>query len=192
MIRNVNENIHDGKNNNALDQTNNTQHTNTNDRNENHETNTIENRTTRNNGIENAQDRIMKENKKNDDTSIVSIDDMDEEELQRYLEMATQLIPIEEEHPTEQPTVNNEMNVHSDNEASEESLSIGGSHGKEPGMIRISGFNPNGIKQQQLEAQIQHCIDSSIDVQCFSEINLDVYKTKVRTELVKTIKKMDK
>ena len=59
-------------------------------------------------------------------------------------------------------------------------------------MIQISGFNPNGIKQQQLEAQIQHCKDSSIDVQCFSEINLDVYKTKVRTDLVKTIKKMDK
>ena len=122
---------------------------------------------------------------------------MDEEELQRYLEMATQLIPIEEEEPTEQPTVNNETNVQSDVEASEESASIGsasigGSHGKEPGMIRISGFNPNGIKQQQLETQIQHCIDSSIDVQCFSEINLDVYKTKVRTELVKTIKKMDK
>ena len=82
--------------------------------------------------------------------------------------------------------------MQSDIETSEELSSIGGYQGKEPGMIRISGFNPNGIKQQQLEAQIQYCIDSSIDVQCFSEINLDVYKTKVRTELVKTIKKMDK
>ena len=150
MIRNNNKNIHNENNNNAIEQTNNTQHTttNTNNRNENHETTTIENRTTNNNEIENEQDRTTKENTKNDDTSIVSIDDMNEEDLQRYLEMATQLIPIEEEHPTEKPTVNNRMNAHSDNEASEELLSIGGSHGKEPGMIRISGFNPNGIKQQ--------------------------------------------
>ena len=121
MIRNDNENTHDRMNNNTIDQTINTQHTttntNTNDRNENNEMNTIENRTTNDKGIENKQDRIMNENKKNDDTSIVSIDNINEEDLQRYLEMATQLIPIEEEEPTEQPTVNNEMNVQSDVEA---------------------------------------------------------------------------
>ena len=130
MIRNDNENTHDRMNNNAIDQTNNTQHTNTNtnDRNENHKTNTIENRTTKNNEIE--KERRTKENKKNDEASIVSIDDMNKEELQRYLEMATQLIPIEEEEPTEQPTVN-EKNVQSDIEASEESSTIGGSLGKE-------------------------------------------------------------
>ena len=161
MIRNDNKNTHNRMNNDAIDHTNNTQHTNTNtnDRNENHETNTIENRTTKNNEIE--KERRTKENKKNDEASIVSIDDMNEEELQRYLEMATQLIPIEEES-TEQPT-ENETNVQHDIEASEESSTIGGSHGKEPGMIRISGFNPNGIIQQHLEAQIQHCIDLSID-----------------------------
>ena len=31
-----------------------------------------------------------------------------------------------------------------------------------------------------------------VDVQCFSEMNLDVYKTKGRTDLVKTTRKMDK
>ena len=106
--------------------------------------------------------------------------------------MATQSILIKEELPTEPPTVNNTTNVHFENESPEELLPIGGSHKKEPGMIRISGFNPNGIKQQQLEFQLQHCKDSMIDVQCFSEINLDVYKTKVRTDLVKTIQKMEK
>ena len=64
--------------------------------------------------------------------------------------------------------MNNTTNVHSDNESSEELLLIGGSHRKEPGMIRISGFNLNGIKQQQLKTQIQHCKDSMINVQCFS------------------------
>ena len=41
---------------------------------------------------------------------------MNEDNLQRYLETATQLIPIEEEHPTEQPTVNNTINFHFENE----------------------------------------------------------------------------
>jgi hypothetical protein len=57
----------------------------------------------------------------------------------------------------------------------EESEAIGGriEHAKLPGMIHISGCNPNGIKAHQLKSHLQHSIDLQVDIQCYSEVNTD-------------------
>jgi hypothetical protein len=50
----------------------------------------------------------------------------------------------------------------------EESEAIGGrmEDPKLPGMIRISGCNPNGIKAHQLKSHLQHSMDLKVDIQC--------------------------
>ena len=53
---------------------------------------------------------------------------MSKDDLQLYLEKATQLILIEEEHPTEQTNVNNTTNFQFEHESLDELLTIGGSH----------------------------------------------------------------
>ena len=52
----------------------------------------------------------------------------------------------------------------------EDALPVGGQMGepKIPGMIRISGCNPNGIKANQLQCHLQHSKDLQIDIQCYS------------------------
>jgi hypothetical protein len=76
----------------------------------------------------------------------------------------------------------------------DEALPIGGlmERSKLPGMIRISGFNPNGIKANQLERQLQHSKDFDIDIQCYSEINVNVLRTDQRQKFYEGCKKMDK
>jgi hypothetical protein len=76
----------------------------------------------------------------------------------------------------------------------DEALPIGGlmEQSKLPGMIRISGFNPNGIKANQLERQLQHSKDLDIDIQCYSEINVNVLRTDQCQKFYEGCKKMDK
>jgi hypothetical protein len=63
---------------------------------------------------------------------------------------------------------------------------------KLPGMIRISGFNPNGIKACQLESQLQHSKDLDIDIQCYSEINVNILRTDQRQKFHEGCKRIDK
>jgi hypothetical protein len=76
----------------------------------------------------------------------------------------------------------------------EEASPVGGQmeHPKLPGMIRISGFNPNGIKACQLESQLQHSKDLDIDIQCYSEVNVNVLRTDQRQKFHEGCKRIDK
>jgi hypothetical protein len=64
----------------------------------------------------------------------------------------------------------------------EESEAIGGrmEDDKLPGMIHISGCNPNGIQAHQLKSHLQHTIDLQVDIQCYSEVNTDFLQTQQR------------
>ena len=72
----------------------------------------------------------------------------------------------------------------------EETMTIGGNvfYEKKDGTIRISGFNPNGIQVNQLESQLQHYID----IQCYSETNLNTLGPIVRKSLFDQTIKMDR
>ena len=96
----------------------------------------------------------------------------------------------QEEHVTEEVVDGFIMNVIDDDEA----LPIGGTmeQPKLPGMIRISGFNPNGIKTSQLESQLQHSKDLDIDIQCYSEVNANVLRTDQRQKFHDGCKRIDK
>ncbi|OEU05830.1 hypothetical protein FRACYDRAFT_257959 [Fragilariopsis cylindrus CCMP1102] len=75
-----------------------------------------------------------------------------------------------------------------------ESEPIGGTmnYPKAPGMIRISGCNPNGIKSNQLGNQLQHSLDLEIDIQCYSEVNTNFLKTDVRQQFLEGTRRMDR
>ena len=75
----------------------------------------------------------------------------------------------------------------------EESEPIGGRmEPKRPGMIRISGCNPNGIKANQLKNHLQHSIDQQVDIQCYSEVNVDFLQTQQRQQFYEKTKAMDR
>jgi hypothetical protein len=76
----------------------------------------------------------------------------------------------------------------------EDALPIGGQMGepKIPGMIRISGCNPNGIKANQLQCHLQHSQDLQIDIQCYSEVNRNFLRTDVRQKFHEGTKRMDR
>jgi hypothetical protein len=76
----------------------------------------------------------------------------------------------------------------------EESEPIGGrmDEPKLPGMIRISGCNPNGIKSNQLKSHLQHAMDQQVDVQCYSEVNTDFLQTQQRQQFYENTKAMDR
>jgi hypothetical protein len=76
----------------------------------------------------------------------------------------------------------------------EEAEAIGGTMDtpKLPGMIRISGYNPDGIKPQELASQLQHSMDLSIDIQCYSEVNRNFLRTDQRHIYFEGTKAMDR
>jgi hypothetical protein len=76
----------------------------------------------------------------------------------------------------------------------EEAEAIGGTMDtpKLPGMIRISGYNPDGIKPQELASQLQHSMDLSIDIQCYSEVNRNFLRTDQRHKFFEGMKAMDR
>jgi hypothetical protein len=76
----------------------------------------------------------------------------------------------------------------------EDALPVGGRMGepKSPGMIRISGCNPNGIKINQLQCHLQHSKDLQIDIQCYSEVNRNFLRTDVRQQFHEGTKRMDR
>jgi hypothetical protein len=70
---------------------------------------------------------------------------------------------------------------------------IGGTmnHPKAPGMVWISGCNPNGIKTNQLDSHLQHSLDLEIDIQCYSEVNTNFLRTDKRQQFLDRTKRMD-
>jgi hypothetical protein len=76
----------------------------------------------------------------------------------------------------------------------EESEPIGGlmDEPKLPGMIRISGCNPNGIKAHQLKSHLQNSMDLQVDIQCYSEVNIDFLQTQQRQRFYENTKSMDR
>ena len=50
---------------------------------------------------------------------------------------------------------------------------------KKEGYIRVSGFNRGGITCENIEDTLWYTKEMGIDVQCFSETNLDTNITKV-------------
>jgi hypothetical protein len=76
----------------------------------------------------------------------------------------------------------------------EESEAIGGriEDAKLPGMIHISGCNPNGIKAQQLKSHLQHDMDLQVDIQCYSEVNTDFLQTQQRQKFYENTKRMNR
>jgi hypothetical protein len=63
---------------------------------------------------------------------------------------------------------------------------------KLPGMIRISGCNPNGIKAGQLKSHLQNAMDLNVDIQCYSEVNTDFLQTQQRQKFYENTKSMDR
>ena len=59
-------------------------------------------------------------------------------------------------------------------------------------MIRISGCNPNGINSQNIRSQLQHSMDLDIDVQCYSETNVNLLKSNLRHKLHEAVLSMDR
>ena len=53
---------------------------------------------------------------------------------------------------------------------------------KKTGMIRILGFNPNGIKLDEIRATCQESVDQQIDIQCFQEVCRDTRRSNVRQQ----------
>ena len=58
--------------------------------------------------------------------------------------------------------------------------------------IRISGCNPNGINIKNSKSQLQHSIDMEIDIQCYSEVNLNFLKSSARCDFQEAVSSMDK
>jgi hypothetical protein len=59
-----------------------------------------------------------------------------------------------------------------------ESAPMGGwmENDKMEGNIRISTWNPNGIKSNQVQSTLQQSLDLSIDIHGYSEVNRDFLK----------------
>ena len=63
---------------------------------------------------------------------------------------------------------------------------------KEEDTIRISGFNPNGIRTDQLKSQLQYSLDLEIDIQCYFKVNADILQPKVWQKIYKYPQSIDK
>ena len=57
--------------------------------------------------------------------------------------------------------------------------------------IRISSMNPCGIRLDEITEQLQHALDLDIDIQCYSEINLDTTKSHLLQQLQENVTKID-
>ena len=58
--------------------------------------------------------------------------------------------------------------------------------------IRISGCNPNGINIKNSKSQLQHSMDMEVDIQCYSEVNLNFLKSSTRRDFQEAVSSMDK
>ena len=68
---------------------------------------------------------------------------------------------------------------------------IGGNIDPKPsGSLRISSINPGDIQLQDIKITLQHVIDQQIDIQCFSEVNLDTNKNHIQHTIQQTVMKM--
>ena len=63
---------------------------------------------------------------------------------------------------------------------------------KKTGTIRISGFNPNGIKLDEIRATCQGSVDQQIDIQCFQEVCRDTRRSNIRQRFLTETKKSDR
>ncbi|OEU15138.1 hypothetical protein FRACYDRAFT_239817 [Fragilariopsis cylindrus CCMP1102] len=118
-----------------------------------------------------------------------SEDEEDEDEGSRSEETNNKEAEESEENEEEEETrlVIDDLDV-------EDAISIGGRMGepKIPGMIRISGCNPNGIKANQLQSHLQHSQDLQIDIQCYSEVNSNFLRTDIRQKFHEGTKRVDR
>ena len=62
---------------------------------------------------------------------------------------------------------------------------------KREGIIRISGCNPNEIETTDLKNNLQHSMDLEIDIQCYSEVNANYHRPKIRKKSFEHCKSMD-
>jgi hypothetical protein len=76
----------------------------------------------------------------------------------------------------------------------DEAQALGGTmdQPKLPGMIRISGCNPDGIKSHELANQLQHSMDLEIDIQCYAEVNCNFLRSDQRQLFFEGTKAMDR
>ena len=58
--------------------------------------------------------------------------------------------------------------------------------------ILISGCNPNGINIQNIKPQLQHSMDMEIDIQCYSEVNVNLLKSGICRDFQEAVSSMDK
>ena len=76
----------------------------------------------------------------------------------------------------------------------EDALPVGGSFKpaeKAPHILRFSCINPNGTTPSTVQDTIQHALESQIDLQCYSEVNLDTMQPDNRIALQENTNKMD-
>ena len=74
----------------------------------------------------------------------------------------------------------------------EDSDIIGGTIKEKPDeTIRISSMNPCGLRLDEITNQLQHALDLDIDIQCYSEINLDTTKTHLLQQLQEQVTQID-
>ena len=118
-----------------------------------------------------------------------SEDEEDEDEGSRSEETNNKETEESEENEEEEET-----RLVIDDLDAEDAISIGGRMGepKIPGMIRISGCNPNGIKANQLQSHLQHSQDLQIDIQCYSEVNSNFLRTDIRQKFHEGTKRVDR
>ena len=75
----------------------------------------------------------------------------------------------------------------------DEALPKGGTMGSKPqGITRISGINKGGMQLNNVRSTIQHAMDLDIDIQCFSENNLDTLKGHVQQKMFEDVRALDK
>ena len=63
---------------------------------------------------------------------------------------------------------------------------------KREGIIRLSGCNPNGIKYSDLKNHLQYFMDLDIDIQCYSEVNANFQRPKLRNKFYEHCQSMDR
>ena len=62
---------------------------------------------------------------------------------------------------------------------------------KSESTIRISSINKGGLQLNNIKSTLQHAMDLQIDIQCYSENNLDTLKGHVQQRLYDDVQAMD-
>ena len=74
----------------------------------------------------------------------------------------------------------------------EEAAPNGGFMGAKPeGITRICSINKGGFRLKTIKSMIQHAVDVDIDIQCYSENNIDTLKGHVQQRLYEDVHSMD-